>query len=238
MNLPSRSLFVLVLTLGLTQQALGDERNPMLQPGAQGPEQPSVNVNEQAAATPPAPARAAVSSTGSAPQLAVATNLPLMWPHSMGASVYLAPSRQGVLRLNLAHYEDLAIPAEDAPTTKGRITDVGIGWNWYLLRRWRGPMVELGALARIRDLHTSGEDSPTIDTDTTEYAVRAMLGWTWMLGDHVFIASAVGYSVGYERGDERVMDERNPRMPGSSPYVKRRRTEPEAYLRVGWVFEE
>jgi hypothetical protein len=66
------------------------------------------------------------------------------------------------------------------------------------------------------------------------YAARAMIGWSWLLGRHVFVATGVGLSVGHESGTEMYETEHNGMT--TSANVSRVDVSAEAYLRMGAVF--
>ena len=73
-------------------------------------------------------------------------------------------------------------------------------------------------------------------TTTRGNAVRALAGWSWLLGDHVFVAVAFGASAGREIGSETtgVMD--GPGMKLTTKDVSRWDIAPEGYIRIGGAF--
>jgi hypothetical protein len=92
----------------------------------------------------------------------------------------------------------------------GSIIDLGVGWVWYLGKRWESATLELGAVRRERDVRSaaglrrvcggsaaglrrvSGGSEPDVTTRSTTYAGRVMLGWSWLIRRRVFIAVLAG----------------------------------------------
>lgn len=154
---------------------------------------------------------------------AVGINFPGFWKHSFAASVYLGLTRHSALRANIASYDDIHwVGDSEAGQPNGRATDIGLGWVWYPRRRWSGVNLELGPMIRFR------EQSNFSDTTSTLYAGRALLGWSWMSSQHVFLATGVGVSIGYQSGTQREDDR--------ARYHSEVRADLEAYLRFGIVF--
>jgi hypothetical protein len=144
----------------------------------------------------------------------IGTNFPLLWGDTFAASVYVAVLKRHAIRANLATYKNHGSYASDLVNGlsggdiaghKGQITDVGIGWVYYPEARWKGLMLEAGALRRERHITVfDGDASPErLDTDSTTYAARGMLGWSLPVFQSVLIMAAGGISVGYETGTER-----------------------------------
>jgi hypothetical protein len=183
--------------------------------------------------------------------VAFGINLPFMWndADSIAASLYIGASDHHAIRANVASYKSHAPVAADAIVTvlfdgdgseaslSGRTTDVGIGWVYYPRSLWNGFMFEAGALGRARDVgvRDSNMTPERVTTTTTVYAARAMIGWSWLLGRRVFIATGVGLSVGRESGAE-VFETDIPRMT-TRENVARVDVTGEAYLRLGVAFD-
>jgi hypothetical protein len=182
--------------------------------------------------------------------MAFGTNLPFLWADadSIAASLYVGASAHHAIRANVASYRSHGAGAGDAigvlaggdgseSSHSGRTTDVGIGWVYYPRSLWNGFMFEAGALRRARDVgvHDSNMTPERVTTRTTVYAARAMIGWSWLLGRHVFVATGVGLSVGRESGAE-ILETDYPRMT-TRENVARVDVTGEAYLRLGAVFD-
>lgn len=191
-----------------------------------------------------------VSAVSSHRSLAISTNLPLMWKDatSIAGSVQVGVSRRHAVRANVASYENFGsgiasdgvvglLGGEREASFSGRTTDIGLSWVFYPNRLWSGWTLELGALRRARDIavHDENRTPQRVETDTTTYAVRAMVGWTWLIQERAFIAAGVGVSAGRERGTE-VTSSEGDRMPTRTS-VARRDVTAEGYLRFGVAFD-
>lgn len=180
------------------------------------------------AAAEPAPAPAAPSAG-----VSVGLNLPFGWyAGNLAASTSFGFRRHHAVRVNFATYRPI-------DTETGPVYDLGAAWVYYPRALWSGPMLELGALVRSRDL--AGYDSDdfddlTIETDTRTYAARALGGWSWRLDAGVFFAAALGVSAGYERGEESRLSSFED-MPTHSD-VSRLDVAFEFYLRFGLAFDD
>ena len=194
----------------------------------------------------PAVSAAAASGRG----MVISTNLPLMWKDatSIAGSVHVGLSRRHAIRANVASYENYGsgiaadglvglFGGENEASFTGRTTDVGLSWVFYPDHLWSGWTLELGALRRARDITVDDENRTPqrIETNTTTYAVRAMLGWTWLIQRRLFIAAGAGVSVGREAGTE-VMSSDFDRMTTRTS-VARRDVTAEGYLRFGVAFD-
>lgn len=184
-------------------------------------------------------------------QVAFGTNLPFLWKDgdTVAASLYVGMSEHHAIRANVASYKSHGPMVGDAiggilfnsdgseASFGGRTTDLGIGWVYYPRSLWDGLMLEAGALRRARDVSVddSNRTPERVATTTTVYAARAMIGWSWLLGRHVFIATGVGLSVGHESGSETLETE-YPAMT-TREHVSRVDVSAEAYLRMGAAFD-
>ncbi|HWO26540.1 MAG TPA: hypothetical protein VNO30_47755 [Kofleriaceae bacterium] len=176
------------------------------------------------------------------PRLAFGFNLPMSWMRdTVAGSLYVGLHRHHAVRANFARItveELLPLVATSflSSPREGRILDAGIGWIYFPRRLWDGFMFESGALLRDRDVTTVGDyDISTVRSLT--YAGYATVGWSWRLHRNVFIAAAVGLSVGRETGKETIMNDDLPREP--IPRVvplDRQQVMPELSLRFGFAF--
>ena len=183
--------------------------------------------------------------------VAIGTNLPFMWDDadSIAASLYVGASDHHAIRANVASYKPHGPVVADAivgvlfdgdgseSSQSGRTTDVGIGWVYYPRSLWSGFTFEAGALRRARDVrvHDSNMRPERVTTKTTVHAARAMVGWSWSLGRHMFVATGLGLSVGRESGDE-IFETDIDRMT-TRESVRRVDVTAEGYLRIGAMFD-
>lgn len=185
------------------------------------------------------------------PRMSLGVNLPLRWSDgdSVAGSVYVGLSEHHAIRGNVATYKAHGSAATDVIAAlansdgeevshHGRVTDVGVSWVYYPRRVWDGLLLEAGVLRRARNVGTYDSERTFAydDKDTSVWAGRGLIGWSWLFGDHFFVAAAAGLSIGYESGFEtqRTDDSRNPMTKRS--HVSRQDTTGEAYLRVGLAF--
>jgi hypothetical protein len=204
----------------------------------------------QARAEPAAiPVATAVSTPASdeSPQarVALAVNAPLGWViGSFGVSAYLRLGEQLAVRANVATNRNGGAPlgeifagfsGEDGTGYGGTVTDVGIAGVWYPRRAWDGFLLEVGVLRRDRDIYVWPEFESKTFTRSTEYAGRALVGWSWLFRQHLFIAIAAGLSAGRESGRDTSMPDVRPTTTITTA-VHRQRTDGEGYVRIGWAF--
>jgi hypothetical protein len=193
-----------------------------------------------------------VSAESQAPRihLALGINSPLSWIESFsrGASLYVGFAGRHALRANLARHSyhssvattvvTIAAGSDgDEASYAGHITDTGLAWVYYPRGKWSGWTCELGILRRARDHRNRDEFAmpEVVETRTTSYAGRAMLGWTWQTSRYIFVAIAAGGSIGRESGSETTQ-----RHAGETPMrasVSRTDLELEGLLRVGAAFD-
>jgi hypothetical protein len=175
-------------------------------------------------------------------RFALAVNAPLGWAiRSFGVSGYVRLDEHLAVRGNLASYQnsDLiggtvgAIMGGGGTGYGGTIFDVGIAGIWYPTRMWDGFLLEVGALRRDRDVYVWPESESQTFTRSTEYAGRVLVGWSWLVGQRAFIATAMGLSVGYESGNDTTTPDR---MPTITKPVHRGRNDGEGYIRIGVMF--
>ncbi|HSK01542.1 MAG TPA: hypothetical protein VK932_09885, partial [Kofleriaceae bacterium] len=169
--------------------------------------------------------------------VALAVSSPVGWlRNTFGASVYVAPGAHSAIRANFTRYDaQTLLPAiiaqfENAPY-HGPITDLGIGWSWYPRRPWEGFLFELGVNRRQRETRIHPEHGDRVDTTSTTYAGRALIGWSWMLNRRMFLAIAVGASAGREQGHETITPEFPREMP-TTQAVDRTQVDFESYWRL------
>jgi hypothetical protein len=184
--------------------------------------------------------RLSASSDGALPPIAIAVNLPIRWDKSFGGSLYVGLSKHVALRANFATYDDLRLAGifnggYDGGTD-GRTIDVGAGVVYYPRRLWDGLTLEAGVLRRAADITMTGTrgGDEIIDRRTTMYGVRALVGWSWLIKNHVFLSLAGGSALGYERGSEDWSWEFSDSTMTKS--VSQSVTPLEGYIRVGGAF--
>lgn len=194
-------------------------------------------------------------ASGESPRLpiAIAVNLPLMWKdaESIAGSLYVGLTKRLAVRGNVASYKYhggmmtlagsiAAIPSGggDEGEHEGRINDVSVGVVGYSNKMWDGFTMEASLMRRAKDVRTTDDFSVPgfIATESTTYAVRALVGYSWLIGDHVFVAFALGMSGGHEHGSETT------RMSlytsgAETKSVSRWETSAEGYLRFGAAFD-
>jgi hypothetical protein len=183
------------------------------------------------------------------PEVAIGVNLPTGWKdaNSVAGSLSVGVTERLAIRANVASwtyhgsmFADAvagALQVENEASTGGRITDVGAGVVHYGNRVWDGFMVEAGLLRRAKDISTEDEFAAPeyVATRTTTYSARALVGYSWLVADHFFVAFALGMSGGHEAGSETT------RMnsygaPETTRSVSRWDATPEGYLRIGGAF--
>ena len=196
-------------------------------------------------------AGAAAATAESRVHVAVGVNHPPSWldGSAFGASLYVGISERHALRANVARYKyhndpldtvSVIAGAEAQPSHTGHTTDVGISLVYHPRRLWRGFTWEIGVLRRARDHRIERVEDDDVDpvvmaTMTTEYAGRGMIGWSWLMFDHVFVAISGGLSVGHESGTETTV-----RSEGAMPVetrVSRLVHEFEGMARFGVAFD-
>jgi hypothetical protein len=137
-------------------------------------------------------------------KVAVAVNPPIRWfteEKAFAGSLYVAVSKHHVLRGNLAVYPREK-PLSYESRFDGTITDYGASYMYFPRTAFRGYFLEAGLLYRSTD---SVEHDPFGDDTTTKTrfsAGRAMIGYSAMIGAHVFMSFQLGMSLGYRNGTE------------------------------------
>ncbi len=181
--------------------------------------------------------------------IAVGINFPTGWidANSIAGSLSIGVSDHDAIRVNAATYRyahsigniiSLAAGGDgDESSRSGRISDLGLGFVHYSRGLWEGLSLEVGAFRRANDIRINDANaSPaTVATTSTIYAGRALVGWSWLIKQHVFIALAVGVSVGLERGTEKTEDDNGGHMMTAD--LDRSAIAPEGYLRFGGAFD-
>jgi hypothetical protein len=175
-------------------------------------------------------------------RFAVALNAPPGWLiGSLGGSAYVRIGDHVALRGNLATYQNsppggiLSVLSDVGAAYGGRVLDVGVAAVWYPRRVWDGFLLEVGVLRRERDVYVWPELDDRTFIRSTEYAGRALIGWSWLIGQRAFIAIAAGYSVGHESGESTTTPEFGSMTPITKA-VRLTQKEREGYIRVGLVF--
>lgn len=198
----------------------------------------ALGIGGTAQASPSVPAERAETET----ELAVAVNAPFRWADTQGASIYLGFTPHQAIRANFARYQfdpnplgeiiGIALGGDGSEASfHGTLTDVGVGWMYFPRRLWSGFSFEAGVLRRARD--HSIDDMFVLETKTTTYAGRALIGWSWLIEGRAFISIAGGISIGRESGTETTTS-----MSGriSIDDVTRSAVGVEGFLRIGAAF--
>ena len=183
-----------------------------------------------------------IAGTAHAQRVTVAVNPPFRWADWVEGTAFAGTASLGVtdhnaLRANVATYSNIGYLFEevrdfaesDGRQPEGRITDLGLGWTYYPRALWDGLSLEAGALARFRDKR----DVPSTARDSYTIAGRALVGWSWMFSNRVFVAVAAGFSIGRESGTKTFFPEA-PQMPVTS-HVARLDITGESYVRIGFA---
>lgn len=186
--------------------------------------------------------------------IAVAVNvLPVAWDTMVAATAWVGLDAHQAIRANVARYrgslggallaaysgDDEGPEIGDLPPDFGATTDVSAGWSYYPRRVLDGLSIEAELLARFdrRRSYIDGQNMAAEEHHTNRYGGRALIGWTWRLSDWWFLATAVGWGLGYERGHEKTYAGPGP-GPGLSnqAQVSRATDSFEGYLRIGLAF--
>lgn len=188
------------------------------------------------------PAEQPVPATPAEPTIAVgiAVNSPLQWGDatSVGVSGYIGFAEHHAIRLNVATWLHgqtyLGEIAAGEAIYSGRITDVGIGYQYYSRGLFEGVTLEGGLLRRALDTREQDEfsDLAIVETEGSGLLARALVGYSFLFAKRVFLAPAVGVSVGRYAGTERTAETDYMPQYETNDFV---RYEPafEAYLRIG-----
>jgi hypothetical protein len=203
-----------------------------------------------AAAAPRADEGTARAASADRPKLGLAVSGSWDWSRSFGASLYAGFAGHHAIRGNVAAWDHdgsdlndffLALSGNgDESSYSGRTFDLGIGYQYFPRRLYDGLSLEAGVLVRSID-QTDDEsffNSRATRTRARAIAGRALIGWSWLFGDRVFLATAVGLSRGRYVGKEEVTAYRN-----DEPYMtevedlSEDRFAPEAYFRLGVAFD-
>lgn len=180
-------------------------------------------------------------------RVALAVNQPFFWAQKViGVSLYVGLDRHHAIRANVANYPALgtqaiaviAAPSGGTPSDRGGYFDIGAGWQWFPRELWRGPTVELGLLWRSdRTRYPDAADMTSVfevERDARGVFARGLVGWSWLFHGRVFVMTAVGGALGYERGTEVVqLDDYTTRYTRPAPPVV---ATLEGYLRFGLTF--
>jgi len=178
---------------------------------------------------------------------AFGVNAPWSWfSGSFGASLFVGIDPRLAMRASAARYESgmpllttISALEGDFPSYGGTILDFGLGVVWYPRRLWSGLTVEVGALVRDRETSVRHADG-TVDTRSLTCAARGMIGWSWPLGRHLFLAVAAGLSAGRETGQATFTPEPPIDGPATMPIrheVAQVQVDAEGYFRFGFLFD-
>lgn len=215
---------------------------------------PAVALAEgtQDPAAPPAP-DGTPPATEPVLSVAIGFNPPFRWfdKPAVGVSGYVAIRRHHAIRLNYASYPNGGLEAVGTligdvffdgdgseSIYSGRISDIGIGYQFYTRSVFEGLVAELGILRRRFDTRKDDEWSgERVITDATQFAGRALVGWSWLYHERIFLAMAVGLAIGRTTGTEMyAVDEFDPNPPFMTRSISRTDASPEVYLRMGARF--
>lgn len=181
----------------------------------------------------------------------LAINEPFGWSSgfAIAGSGYVGLTAHQALRLNVASYKyngniggdliDIFVFDGDGSEAghSGRLFDVSAGWMYFPRKLWEGPTFEAALLHRSVDTTLDTEDEVT-ERDGQTVAVRALLGWSWMIKNRVVISFAMGASKGYMFGTETTTPwYPEPRMT-TTANMGEWTTGFEGYVRFGWAFGE
>lgn len=169
-------------------------------------------------------------------------NPPVRWfgdDKAVAGSLYVGFTQNHVIRGNVATYPYGSLLDVGEATHEGSVTDLGASYLYFPRRAFSGFVAEAGLVYRMTDGISHGPFWEDTTEKTTYIAGRGLIGWSWLLGEHVFTSVQVGASVGYERGTRSLcrsqcMDD------GEDPDVTRVKEPtfaPEAFMRIGVVFD-
>jgi hypothetical protein len=150
--------------------------------------------------------------------LALAANQPFTWVDatSIALSAYVGFAKHHAVRANIATHVpgishgvgtligDVFFDGDGSEASySGRSTDVGISYQFYPRALFSGLFVEAGVMRRSFDEQLDDYYNELTRTTTgSAYAGRVHLGWSWALGQHGFVAAAVGVAAGRYVGIE------------------------------------
>jgi hypothetical protein len=184
---------------------------------------------------------------------AAGASLPINEAYAL--SLYFRLTDHQVIRANIGRWtpfpagDHLGGGARENPRSEydGGVLDVGAGWMLFApLPIWGGPTFELGVLVRNRDTeeqHTMTEQAGISGRGervaSRQIAASALIGWSLPLHPRFFIATAVGFVAGYERGT-RETERRDVGQPVSAMThrISGMRIDGEYYIRLGVVLGE
>ena len=194
------------------------------------------------------PSTIASATTESAPThtLAVAINEPIGWSNgdALGFSAYAAISSHQVIHFNVATWDRqnpagnalLFLATQEDFSGDGRYTDVGAAWMYFPRRAYDGFSLEAGAVLRRRSTFDYKDDFTEDGTtiESTLIAGRALVGWSWLGWNRVFVSLQLGASVGRESGTQTTRTNTDTLMPMTqSGSIDRTTISPEGFLRFG-----
>jgi hypothetical protein len=164
-------------------------------------------------------------------RFAIAGNVPL---RGIAGSLYVALGKHHVVRGNVARYK-YGEPLATETSYDGNTFDLGASYLYFPRRAFDGFVAEAGFLYRQENGVGHGPFWDDETENTKLYGGRAMLGWSFLIEDRVFISVQAGASVGKKTGTEErcsssCMDY------GDDPDVKRIsevQIAPEVMLRIG-----
>lgn len=180
-------------------------------------------------------------------KVGIAVNPPIRWfddhDSTFAASIYAAIDEHQVVRGNFARYPygpSLLAGLESEGAWDGNVTDFGASYQYYPRRAYDGVVVEAGLLVRssVGTAYDPFESDETSE-DTKFIAGRAMIGWSWLVADHLFTSLQVGGSVGYKRGTTSVCGDacQYDGMPPVTTRIAEPSIAPEIMMRIGFALD-
>lgn len=170
--------------------------------------------------------------------VALTVNLPFLWGSSVGVSAVIAVNDHHAVRFNGSRYVKLFLSwtASEDSGPFGHNYDGSVSWIYYPRKVFTGATVEVGALYRDRaeEYFYSMGRNDNYDIESRILAGQAFVGWNWRLGGTLYVATAVGASVGYEKGTNTFRDSVGKYVTEN---VAASHVGAEGYLRFGAVFE-
>ncbi len=193
--------------------------------------------------TPGVPASSADTRATALPpaRIALAVNPPIRWftkDTAFGASLYVGFATHHVVRANVARYPYGDIFASET-SYDGLTTDLGASYMYFPRRAFDGYFVDAGFVHRTEDGTALGPFWEQTSEKTTFYGGRAMIGWSWLVGDTFFTSLQFGASIGHVRGtredcDTGCMDDGD---PPTTTRISTTKLVGEGMIRIGIAFD-
>ncbi len=190
------------------------------------------------------------ASIAAAEPIAIAAdvNSPFRWDHAeaVAGSLHVGFAGHHAIRATMSRfpYADniggsivtVALePDSEGSLKQGRVVDAGIGYQWFPRKLWSGPTLEAGLLRRTIDGTESYRFTApeNLEVHSVGYAGRALVGWSVLITDHFYFATAAGLAIGRYTGTETSLPNSWDEMEPITGSFTRWDTTAEFYLRVG-----